>query len=187
MSFSPDVYKINNLNFVPLISESEVHKTILDISKQINEDYKNSVPVFLITLKGAVFFAVKLLENIELDCEIEVISAKSYGSEMKSSGNVIINVADLNLENRDVIIIEDIIDTGYTMDKLLPIIHKQSPRSVAIASLLAKPEKMCVDIKINYLGFNIPSDFIIGSGLDFDEKGRNLAGIYVLQENKNSL
>ncbi len=182
MSFTPERYQINNLNFIPFISKNEVDNAILEISKQINFDYKNSTPVFLITLKGAVFFAVKLLENINLNCEIHVISAKSYGSQLESSGNVMIKVEELNLQNRDVIIIEDIIDTGYTMEKVLSVIQKTSPRSVAIASLLAKPEKACVDIKIDYLGFNIPAQFVIGSGLDFDEKGRNLSGIYILEE-----
>lgn len=181
MSFAPEKYVINNLNFIPLIPKHEIDVATIRIASQINEDYKNSTPIFLITLKGAVFFAINLLRYIKLDCEIETISARSYGQKMESSGNVKIKFESKNLQNRDVIIIEDVIDTGYTLEKLKQVISLKSPRSLAVASLLAKPEKFCTDIKIDYLGFNVPPKFVIGEGLDFDEKGRNLSGIYVLE------
>ncbi len=181
MSFAPRKYQINHLNFKPYLSEREVDSAIKKIAEDINKDYKERTPVFLITLKGAMFFGVKLLQNIELDCKVEVIAAKSYGSNMHSCGKVEVQESSINLKEQDVIIVEDIIDTGYTIDKLLKTIQKHDPRTVAVASLVAKPEKFCVDININYLGFSVPPNFIIGSGMDYDERGRNLSGIYILE------
>ncbi|MPM71294.1 Hypoxanthine phosphoribosyltransferase [bioreactor metagenome] len=142
--------------------------------------------MFLIALNGAMFWAVELLKEINLQCKLETIHAKSYGNAMQSDGNVSVMYNNMDLENKDIIIIEDIVDTGYTMQKLLETINIQKPKSVAIAALITKPEKIVINIKIDYLGFAIPPEFIIGCGMDYKEFGRNLRGIYRLKDNKNS-
>ena len=173
-------YVINKLIFKKTISENEIDKAVSKIAKKINKDYQNSQPCFLITMKGAIFFGVELLKQIKLPCTIDVISAKSYGEKMKSNGEVSIYHSNLDLKGKDVILIEDIVDTGYTLEKLLKTINSFSPKSVKVASLIAKPEKFCVDVHIDYLGFSVKPEFIIGYGLDFNELGRNLRGIYTL-------
>jgi len=182
MKFNPEEYVINNLVFVPFISKNEIDDAIIKIASRINKDYKNKTPLFLITLKGAIFFAADLLRFIKIDCEIETISAKSYGEKMETSGKVKVMLENIDLTGKDIIILEDIVDTGLTLEKLKQVINLRSPRSISVASLLAKPEKFCVDVKIDYLGFSIPPRFVIGNGLDFDERGRNLSGIYVLKD-----
>jgi hypoxanthine phosphoribosyltransferase len=175
-------YTINKLTFKKTISEEKINEKIAEIAKKINEDYKNSQPCFLITMKGAIFFAVEILKQIEIPCTIDIISAKSYGEKMKSNpGEVSIQHNNLDLKGKDVILVEDIVDTGYTLEKLLKTLNFFSPKSVKVATLLAKPDKFCVDVHIDYLGFSMSPEFIIGFGLDFNEFGRNLKSIYTLE------
>jgi len=175
-------YSINKLTFVQTITEQEVSKVISKIAQKINEDYKGKQPCFLITMKGAIFFGVDLLRQIELPCTLDIISVKSYGEKMQNHpSDISIYYENLNLKGKDVILVEDIIDTGYTLEKLLKTLEQFQPKSISVASLVAKPEKYCVNVRIDYLGFSLPSNFIIGSGMDFNEQGRNLKGIYSLE------
>ena len=172
---------INNKIFRKTISWQAVKQRVAEIAKQINIDYQGRRPTFVIAMKGAMFFAVELLKEIEVDCIVEIISAKSYGANMQSTpDNLTVQCYDIEIKNKDIIIVEDIVDSGYTMKKILEIINNESPNSIAIATLIAKPEKFCVDIKIDYLGFSVSPEFIVGCGMDYDEFGRNLKGIYTL-------
>lgn len=174
-------YTINKLSFVQTITEQEVSGVIAKIAQRINEDYKGKQPCFLITMKGAIFFGVELLRQIDLPCTLDVISVKSYGKKMKSNpSDISIHHENLDLRGKDVILVEDIVDTGYTLEKLLKTLEQFQPKSLAVASLVAKPEKYCVNVRIDYLGFSLSPEFIIGSGMDFNEQGRNLKGIYSL-------
>jgi hypoxanthine phosphoribosyltransferase len=161
-----------------LISEDEIKLKVDELAARINNDYNDKSPVFIVVLKGAIFFAVDLLKKINLNIEIRTISAKSYGNSMTSTGEVLINSHNLYIENRDVIIIEDIIDTGLTLDTLISNIKKFNPASIECAVFLSKPEQRKIEVPVKYLGIEIPSDFVVGYGLDFAEYGRNFPAIY---------
>lgn len=173
---------INNKKFKLLIGAEEIQSIIESMAERINTDYHGSEPVFVIILKGAIFFATDLLKNITLLCRIETIRAKSYGKSMISSGNVKINLELDDLQGKDIIILEDIVDNGFTLKALTDHLQKYNPRSVEIAVLLSKPEMRKVDLRIKYIGKDIPNDFVIGYGLDYAEFGRNLSEIYTLED-----
>lgn len=173
---------VNNKKFKLLILPDKIQEAVERIAKEINQDYKNKKPVFIITLKGALIFAVDLLKKIECDCEIETIRAKSYGSGMVSGGNVLISQMTGNIRGKDVIIIEDIVDTGLTIFQLRRELELYHPKSIKVATFLLKPAMLQNPVEIDYVGIEIPPEFVVGYGLDFAEYGRNLPAIYVLDE-----
>ena len=175
-----DTYQIDNYIFKKNIDVVEINKKIKKIAEQINIDYQDKTPLFLITLAGGIFFGVELLKHIKLKCKCEVISAKSYGKNMKSSGNVAIEMFNCEIENEDVILIEDIVDTGLTMTKVIKEIQNRNPASLSIATLINKPICNKYELTLNYVGFNLGSEFIVGCGLDYKGYGRNLDSIYSL-------
>lgn len=146
----------------------------------ISKDYEGRCPLFLVVLNGAFLFAGELVKHIPLTCEITFIRLSSY-SQTESTGKVkeIIGLDD-NIENRDIIIIEDIVDTGLTIAQLLKQIEDKKPKSVEIATLLHKPEALKTPVAMRYIGFEIENKFVVGYGLDYDGIGRNLDSIYVL-------
>lgn len=166
--------------FVPLISREVIENRIAAIASEIANDYEGRCPLFIVVLNGAFLFASELVKRIPLSCEITFIKLASY-SKTQSTGSIreIIGLND-DIAGRDVIIIEDIVDTGLTMAQLLRQINDLTPASVAIASLLHKPEALQTEIDIRYTGFNIENNFVVGYGLDYDGIGRNLDAIYVL-------
>ncbi|TLU97860.1 hypoxanthine phosphoribosyltransferase [Dyadobacter luticola] len=166
--------------FVPFISKEDIENRITALAARISKDYEQSCPVFLVVLNGAFLFASELVKRIPLTCEITFIRLSSY-SQTESTGTVteIIGI-DKTLENRDVIIIEDIVDTGLTMSQLLKEIGKMSPKTVEIATLLHKPEALKTPVDMRYKGFEIANKFVVGYGLDYEGIGRNLDSIYVL-------
>lgn len=178
----PERISINDKAFKVFISQEEIEKAVKSIADRINNDYAGKTPLFLLTLKGAVFFAVDLLKQIQLDCEIETISAKSYGSEMTSSGNVKVKNLDARIKGRDIIILEDIIDSGFTIKALLEELSKQEPNSIEVATFLSKPEMLKTNVSVKYVGIEIPPRFVVGYGLDYAEKGRQYPVIYILDE-----
>lgn len=165
--------------FVPLISREDIESRIATLAADIALDYEGRCPLFLVVLNGAFLFASELVKRIPLTCEITFIRLASY-SRTQSTGSVreIIGL-DSNMEGRDIIIIEDIVDTGLTMAQLLRQIESLSPASIAVATLLHKPEALQTPIDIRYTGFNIENKFVVGFGLDYDGLGRNLDAIYV--------
>jgi len=165
--------------FVPLISREDIESRIATLAADIALDYEGRCPLFLVVLNGAFLFASELVKRIPLTCEITFIRLASY-SRTQSTGSVreIIGL-DSNMKGRDIIIIEDIVDTGLTMAQLLRQIESLSPASIAVATLLHKPEALQTPIDIRYTGFNIENKFVVGFGLDYDGLGRNLDAIYV--------
>ncbi len=176
------VIQVNNKKFQPYISAAEIQQRIATLAAQINDDYKDKRPIFIAILNGSFMFAADLFKEISIDAEICFIKLASYKGT-RSTGNVITSIGlDEPLQNRHVIIIEDIVDTGNTLNKFLPQLYIQQPASLKIAALLHKPEALEYPIVIDYLGFSVPDKFLLGFGLDFDGLGRNLAEIYQLIE-----
>ena len=167
-------------NFTPFISRETIETRITEIAKQINTDYEGRCPLFIVVLNGAFLFATELIKNIPLSCEITFVRLSSY-SQTESTGKVrqIIGLEE-KIAERDVIIIEDIVDTGLTMTQLLAQIEDLKPRSIEIATLLHKPEALKKPVEMKYIGFEIENKFVVGYGLDYDGLGRNLDALYVL-------
>ena len=167
-------------NFTPFISRETIENRITEIAKQINTDYEGRCPLFIVVLNGAFLFATELVKNIPLSCEITFVRLSSY-AQTESTGKVrqIIGLEE-KIAERDVIIIEDIVDTGLTMTQLLAQIEDLKPRSIEIATLLHKPEALKKPVKMRYIGFEIENKFVVGYGLDYDGLGRNLNALYVL-------
>ena len=174
--------KLRDKAFDIFISEEIILQKVKELAENINRDYQGKKPLFIAILNGSFMFAADLFKHITIDAEITFIKLASYKG-MKSSGQVITAIGlELDLIDRDVIIIEDIVDTGKTLHYFLPKLQHQQPASLKIASLLHKPEALKHPLTIDYIGFNIPNKFVVGYGLDYDGLGRNLKEIYQLAE-----
>ena len=169
-------------NFVPFISKTEIEERIKVIANELNEDYKDKNPLFIVVLNGAFMFASDLFKELTIEAEICFIKLASYKGT-KSTGNVITSIGlDEPLKNRHVIIVEDIVDTGNTIEELKAILKQHKVKHFKIATLFLKPEAYKKDIKLDYVGIRIPNKFIVGYGLDYDGLGRNLKDVYQLSE-----
>lgn len=157
------------------LSEEKVTKRIAEMGAQISAEY-GAEPVCLICiLKGSVFFTVELAKRITSPVELEFMCVSSYGADTKSSGVVkIVKDLDVSIEGKNVIVIEDIIDSGRTLSYLLENLKTRNPKSLKLCTLLDKPERRVVEVKVDYIGFEIPDEFVVGYGLDFDQQYRNL-------------
>ena len=174
--------RIHDREFVKSISREEIDKEIKRVAAQINHDYAGKRPLFLGVLNGSFMFVADLLKNIELECEISFVKFSSYqGTETTGQVREVIGLLE-SLEGRDVIILEDIVDTGHTMHKMMQSLKKSNPASVEIASLFVKPARMQVPVDVKYALFTIPDRFIVGYGLDYDGLGRNLPDVYDVVE-----
>jgi len=172
--------KLHDKSFETYLSEEVIQKKIIEIADRINNDYKDKNPLFIAILNGSFMFAADLFKHIKINAEICFINLASYRG-MKSSGHVTTAIGlDQDLYDREVIIIEDIVDTGKTLNEFLPKLHHQQPRSLKIAALLHKPDATKFPLTIDYLGFSIPDKFVVGYGLDYDGLGRNLKEIFQL-------
>ena len=162
------------------LSEQQIQAQVKKMAEQINDDYKNKKPLFIAILNGSFMFAADIFKNLTIAAEICFIKLASYRG-MKSSGRVITAIGlDQDLFGREVVILEDIVDTGKTLSQFLPQLNHQQPKSLKIAALLHKPEATQFPLTIDYLGFSIPNKFVVGYGLDYDGLGRNLKEIYQL-------
>lgn len=169
--------------FVPFISEDKLQKRIKELGKQISEDYIGKTPVFIGVLNGAFIFLSDLIKNITVDCEIDFFKLSSYGDEKISSGKVtLLKELNCDVNERDIIIIEDIVDSGLSIKFIEDLMSQHNPSSMRVCSLLVKPNSLRYNVKIDYIGFDIPSKFVLGYGLDYAQKYRNLRSIYVLRE-----
>jgi hypoxanthine phosphoribosyltransferase len=166
-----------------LVQQDELSHRIQELGEQISRDYAGR-DVFLVgVLKGATFFLADLMRHLELDCEVDFMAVASYGSQTDSSGVVrILKDLDASIEGREVLIVEDIVDSGLTLQYLLRTLRAREPASLEVCALLTKPERRKVDLPIRYVGFEIPNQFVIGYGLDHNERYRNLPYVAVLQE-----
>jgi hypoxanthine phosphoribosyltransferase len=171
---------VHDKEFSSYITSREIEEQVARVAAEINRDYQGKRPLFIAILNGAFIFAADLFKYITLEAEICFIKLASYKG-VKSTGKVITAIGlDVDLYNREVIIVEDIVDTGKTLAQFLPQLEHHHPASLKIASLLHKPAAMIHPIKIDYLGFTIPDKFVIGYGLDYDGLGRNIKEIYQL-------
>lgn len=171
---------INDKKFKKHIDRSEIQASVEKLANRINHDYAGKTPTFLIILKGAMIFAADLIRHINIPCDLEVMSAKSYGTGITSSGEVKLADFGTKFTDKDIIIIEDIVDTGLTLKTLYHNIMIHSPASLAAASILSKPDSRMVKVEVKYIGIEIPPYFVVGYGLDYAEYGRNLPDIYIL-------
>ncbi|MCK4250507.1 hypoxanthine phosphoribosyltransferase [candidate division WOR-3 bacterium] len=163
-----------------LIKKEALSQKVSEIGKQINDDYKNKNPILVGVLKGAFVFLADLLREIEVPIEIDFLSISSYNGK-KSSGVVrLTNDLSLNIENRDVILIEDIVDTGRTISYIINNLKTRKPRSLVVCTLLNKKDDRIVEVPLTYIGFDVPSVFVVGYGLDYLNKYRNLKYIGVI-------
>jgi hypoxanthine phosphoribosyltransferase len=176
------VIQVLDKKFQPYIKAQEIQEQIGKLAKQINEDYAGKKPLFIAILNGSFMFASDLFKELTIEAEICFIKLASYKGT-KSTGNVITSIGlDMPLTDRHVIIVEDIVDTGKTLNEFLPQLENQQPASLKIAALLHKPEALIYPLTIDYTGFNVPNKFLLGFGLDYDGLGRNLKEIYQLVE-----
>jgi len=165
-----------------LLTESEVDKKIELLGQAISRDYEGKTVHLVCVLKGGAFFACELAKRITVPVSIDFMSVSSYGNETSSSGAVrIIKDLDEPLDGKDVLIVEDIIDSGNTLHYLIGILYKRNPASIKICTLLDKPDRRVADVKVDYVGFDIPDEFVVGYGLDYAQKYRNLPYIGVVE------
>lgn len=173
--------KLKDKVFKVSIPEEKIQTEIAEMAKKINRDYSNkSIPLFISILNGSFMFTADLFKHIDFVCEVTFLKLTSYNGT-SSTGTVrqLIGVNE-SIKGRDVIVLEDIVDTGITIEQILDQLKSFEPASVKVASLLFKPEAYQKDMVIDYIGMNISNDFIVGYGLDYDGLGRNLADIYTL-------
>jgi hypoxanthine phosphoribosyltransferase len=175
--------EFNNPNIALLLSEEEIHNRIKEMGAEITRDYAGLNPLFIGVLKGACFFLSDLLRAVDTRVGIEFMAISSYGSSTRTSGEVrIMKDLDVPIEGRHILVVEDIVDTGLTLSYLLANLQSRGAASVKLAALLDKHERREKDVKIDYLGFPIPDEFVVGYGLDFAERYRNLPFIGVVKD-----
>jgi len=177
-----DIVKIKDKTFKISIPEAEILKHVKEVADRINHDMAGKNPLFLAVLNGSFMFAADLMKMITIPCEISFVKLASYQGVI-STGSVkeVIGINE-DLSGRTIIIIEDIIDTGLTMKRMIESIGTRNPESVHICTLLLKPEKLQEKLDVDYVAMKIPNDFIVGYGLDYDQQGRNLRDIYTVVE-----
>lgn len=167
---------------IPKISHQEIQSRVDALAAQINADYRNKDLLLVGVLKGAFIFLADLVRRLDTPAEVDFIRIASYGSSMQSCGRIALSKdLECSIEGREVLVIEDIVDTGITMLWLVRHLESRNPRTVRICALIDKYERRKVDVPVHYTGFRIPSGFVVGYGLDFAEKYRGLQGIYEVE------
>lgn len=163
-----------------LLSRDTIRNRIEEMGREVSKDYEGKQPHLVGVLKGACTFMTDLIRTIDLPLSLDYIAVSSYGAATKSSGEVkLVKDLDQGLEGRDLLVIEDIVDTGLTLNYLVNVLRARGPRSVKVAALLSKPSRRLVQIPVDYVGFTIDDHFVVGYGLDYNEKYRNLPDIAV--------
>ena len=175
MSMHDDILKV-------LLTQEELREKVKELGRQITQDYQGKNLMIVTVLKGAVVFLADLMREIDVPAEIDFMVVSSYGAGTKSSGVVkIVKDLDVPLKDKDLLIVEDILDSGMTLSYLKELLEGREPRSIRIATLLDKPARRKVDLKADYIGYSVPDEFVVGYGLDYDEKYRNLPYIGILK------
>ena len=173
------MYKLNGVMY----SEEDIKAKVKEIAKQIEKDYAGEELLVVGILKGASVFCADLIREINLDVQMDFMVVSSYGSGTESSGTVkIIKDLDVDIENKNVLIVEDIIDSGLTLSSLVKALNTRKPKSLKLCTLLDKPERRTSDIKVDYIGYVIEDKFIVGYGIDYNEKYRNLTYIGIVED-----
>lgn len=170
----------------PFLTAAEIQKVVTRLGAKLNADYEpilgGSELVFVVTLKGALFFAADLLREVQLPARIDFVRVASYGSGTKSSGNVVMTKdTESPLADRHVVVLDEIVDTGHTLAFILKRVTEAGPRSVKVCTLLSKPSRREANVPLDYVGMDVEDKFLVGYGLDYDEKYRNLKDIFTLE------
>lgn len=169
--------------FKMYLTEEKIQERVAEIGKQISEDYKDKLPIIIGVLNGSFLFMSDLVKHIDVKCEVDFFKLSSYGDSKISSGKVkLIKELNADIEGRHIIIVEDIVDSGLSMKYIEELIGTHNPASMKVVSLLVKPNSLKYDVKIDYIGFEISDEFVIGYGLDYAQHYRNLRSIYALDE-----
>jgi hypoxanthine phosphoribosyltransferase len=175
-----------NEKFKIYLSEADIQKRIRELAGRINEDYAGRTPIFIGVLNGSFIFMSDLIREITVDCEIDFLKLSSYGDAKISSGNVkTLKELNCEVEGHDIIIVEDVVDSGLSIAFIRDLIMQKNPRSLSIVTLLYKKDVAQITFPLTYVGFEIPTEFVIGYGLDYAQKFRNLKSIYVLDSSSD--
>lgn len=177
-----DTIQIKDKRFRTFITENEILKQVARVAYEINRDLADENPLFVSVLNGSFMFTSDLMKHLNMPCELSFVKLASY--EGTSSTGKVKELVGLNndITGRTVVIVEDIVDTGFTMERLIETLRQRNPKDIRIATLLVKPDKLQVKLDIHYVAMNIPNDFIVGYGLDYDGLGRNYRDIYTVVE-----
>lgn len=178
----PDTWKLKDKTFEKYILNDDLQRKVSELSQQINTELEGKKPVFVVVLNGAFIFASDLLKGVTIDCEIAFVKLSSYQGTQSSGVVQQIIGLDLDLRGRTIVVIEDIVDTGLTLDRFLLTLREMEPAEVKIATCLVKPDAFKSKFPIDYMCFSIPNDFVVGYGLDYDGLGRNSRDIYKIME-----
>ena len=174
--------KIHDREFVKTIPAEEIAQRVKGVAERINKDYAGKRPLLIGVLNGCFMFVSDLMKNLEIECEVSFVKFSSYqGAETTGNIKQLLGLSE-SIEGRDVIIVEDIVDTGLTMHKMLETLEEKKPASLAVASLFLKPARLRVPVEVKYSAFEIPDRFIVGYGLDYDGLGRNLPDVFDVKE-----
>lgn len=175
-----ELVKLHDKNFTPYIEAGVIHENVKRIAEGLTADVKKSFPLFIVVLNGSFIFAADLVKLLKFPCEISFIKLASYqGTGSTGTINELIGLTE-NIEDRTVIIVEDIVDTGNTLEKLYGLLKEKKAKEIKIVTLLFKPDAYKKDLKLDYVGIRISNEFVVGYGLDYDGLGRNLKDIYIL-------
>lgn len=171
---------IKDKQFKPYLTAQQISDAVKAVAEKINKELENELPVFLVVLNGSFMFASDLLKEVTIPCEISFIKVASYhGTSSSGSVSELIGLSE-DISGRTVVIVEDIVDTGITLEKLYTVLQRKNVKQIKVASALLKPDSYKKEFKIDYVGMEIANDFVVGYGLDYDGLGRNLKEIYVL-------
>jgi hypoxanthine phosphoribosyltransferase len=179
--YNPETVRCNGETFKIYLTEDELQERVAELGDELAEKYEGKNPIFIGVLNGAYIFLSDLMRQVDIPCEVDFLKLSSYGDEKVSSGEVTdLKDIDADIEGRHVILVEDIVDTGLSMNYLVDKLQKKNPDSIATVTLLHKTEATHHDVQLDYVGFQIPTLFVLGYGLDYAQKGRNLSQIYIL-------
>lgn len=181
--YQPNTVTCNGEKFKIFITKDQIDERMVQLGKAMDRDFEDKKPIFIGILNGAFIFLSDLMRHVSIPCEVDFMKLSSYGDAKVSSGEVTeLKHIDAKIEGRHVILVEDIIDTGLSMNYMVSRIKENSPASVSVCTLLHKKEATKHEVQIDYVGFEIPNAFVLGYGLDYAQEGRNLSQIYVLDD-----
>lgn len=177
------IIKVSDKEFAPFISQEKIENEIHRMASEIKRDMEGKDPLFLVMLNGAFMFAAELFKNLDMPCEMAFVKYKTYvGTHSTGKPNELLGIEAEKINGRDIVIVEDIVDSGFTMTELLKDLNKKGAKDIKIATMMFKPKALKYDLKMDYVGMEIGNDFIVGYGLDYNEYGRNLKEIYKIVE-----
>lgn len=179
--YNPETIICNGEIFKTYLTKDELQARVAELGDELAEKYEGKNPIFIGVLNGAYIFLSDLMRQVDISCEVDFLKLSSYGDEKVSSGEVTdLKDIDADIEDRHVILVEDIVDTGLSINYLVDKLQKKKPATIATVTLLHKAEATHHDVQLDYVGFKIPTLFVLGYGLDYAQEGRNLAQIYIL-------